>query len=63
LLEEENMAWIDRPEVQITHRDGRLTAELRNGDIMPYEAYELPREGSTETICPTVDHIIAAAGW
>jgi hypothetical protein len=57
------MTWIDRPEVRLSRREGQLTAELRNGDVMPYESYEFPRDGSTESICPTLDHIIAAAGW
>ena len=58
------MTWIDRPEIRIARQDGRLTAELRGGDLLGYKAVEANREsGGTEIVCPTVDHIIAAAGW
>ena len=58
------MSWIDRPEIRIATRDGRLTAELRGGEVFRYEAHEVQREsGVTEIVCPTIDHIIAAAGW
>ena len=58
------MTWIDRPEVRITRQGGRLTAELRGGEVFRYEAHEVVREpGVTESVCPTLDHIIAAAGW
>jgi len=58
------MTWIDHPEVRLSTQEGRLTAETRGGDVLRYEAYELEREpGVKETLCPTVEHIIAAAGW
>ncbi len=58
------MTWIDRPEIRVARQDGRLTAELRGGDVLHYDAHEVVREsGVTESICPTHDHIIAAAGW
>ncbi len=58
------MAWIDRPEIRIARRDGHFTAELRGGDVLRYDPHEVVREsGATEIVCPTIDHIIAAAGW
>ncbi len=58
------MTWIDRPEVRFARRDGRLTAELRGGDLLRYETVEVVREpGAIENVCPTIDHLIAAAGW
>ena len=58
------MTWIDRPRIHIARRDGRLTAELRGGEVFRYEAHDVPRErGAVESVCPTIDHIIAAAGW
>ncbi len=58
------MTWIDRPRVHITRQDGRLTASLRNAEAFRYEAHEVEREpGAMEDVCPTIDHIIAAAGW
>ena len=58
------MTWIDRPTVRISRQGGRLTAILRNADEHRYEAHEVEREsGAMEAVCPTVDHIIAAAGW
>jgi hypothetical protein len=58
------MTWIDRPEVQLSTQDGQLTAETRDGNLLRYKSYEWEREpGAMETICPTIDHIIAAAGW
>ena len=58
------MTWIDRPEISIARRDGRFTAELRNGEAFRYDTYEVRREsGTTEMVCPTIDHLVAAAGW
>ena len=58
------MTWIDRPEINIDRREGRLTAESRGGDVFRYDAIEVASgPGTTETVCPTTDHIIAAAGW
>lgn len=58
------MTWIDRPEISIAKRDGRLTARLRGGDTLRYDPLEVMREpGATENVCPTIDHIAAAAGW
>ena len=58
------MTWIDRPEVHLAKNEGRLTAEIRGGETLRYEPYQWEREpGLTEGICPTIDHIIAAAGW
>ena len=58
------MTWIDRPEIRIARRDSRLTAELRGGDVLGYDPHEVLREpGATEIVCPTIDHIVAAAGW
>ena len=58
------MTWIDRPEIRIARRDGHLTAELRGGDVLRYETFEVPVEaGAMESVCPTIDHIVAAAGW
>ena len=58
------MTWIDRPEIRIARRDGRLTAALRNGEVFRYDAHEVLREsGATEMVCPTIDHLVAAAGW
>ncbi len=58
------MSWIDRPEIRFARLDGRLTAELRGGEKFRYEPHEVLRgPGVTESICPTLDHIIAAAGW
>ncbi len=58
------MTWIDRPEVRISRQGGRLTAETRGDEMLRYDSYEVVRElGATESICPTLDHIIAAAGW
>ncbi len=58
------MTWIDRPEIRIARRDGRLTAELRGGEVFRYEPHDVRREsGATEMVCPTIDHLVAAAGW
>ena len=58
------MTWIDRPEIFITKQEGRLTAELRGGEVFRYDPHEVVREpGTTESICPTIDHIVAAAGY
>ena len=58
------MTWIDRAEVRIARREGRLTAALRGGEVFRYEAHAVVREsGVTQNVCPTIDHIIAAAGW
>jgi hypothetical protein len=58
------MTWIDRPEVFIARREGRLTAALRNGETFRYDAYEAVREsGAAVRVCPTIDHLVAAAGW
>ena len=58
------MTWIDRPEIRIDRREGRLAAELRGGDVLRYDTIEVAGEsGALETVCPTIDHIIAAAGW
>jgi len=58
------MTWIDRPEIRIDRREGRLVAELRGGDLFRYDTLEVATEsGSVKTVCPTLDHIIAAAGW
>lgn len=58
------MTWIDRPEVRIARREGRLTAELRGGDRFRYDSHEVAREGGeAERVCPTLDHVVAAAGW
>ncbi len=58
------MTWIDRPEIHIAKREGRLTARLRDGEVFRYDPHEVVREpGATESVCPTIDHIVAAAGW
>ncbi len=58
------MSWIDRPEVRITRQGGRLTAETRGGEVLRYDDYEVVREpGVKESVCPTIDHIVTAAGW
>jgi len=58
------MTWIDHPEIRFARRDGRLTAELRGGDLQRYETVEVVREtGTTVSVCPTIDHLISAAGW
>jgi hypothetical protein len=58
------MTWIDRAEVRIAKRKDRRTAELRGGEVFRYQAVEAVREpGVTERVCPTLDHLIAAAGW
>ena len=58
------MTWIDRPEISIARRDGRLTAKLRNGEAFRYDTHEVLLEsGATEMVCPTIDHLAAAAGW
>jgi hypothetical protein len=58
------MTWIDRAEVRISTQQGRQTAELRGGKVLRYEPVEVPREeGGTTRVCPTVDHLVAAAGW
>jgi hypothetical protein len=58
------MTWIDRPVIRIARQQGRLTAELRGGEVFRYDPHEVVREpGATESVCPTIDHIVAAAGW
>ena len=58
------MTWIDRPEIRIARKQDRLTAETRGGEVLRYDNYDVEREpGAMESICPTIDHIVAAAGW
>ena len=58
------MTWIDRPEIRIARQGSRLTAETRGGEVLRYEDYDVVREpGATKSVCPTIVHIVAAAGW
>jgi hypothetical protein len=58
------MTWIDRPEIRIARQEGRFAAELRGGEVLRYDPLEVVREPrATEIVCPTIDHIVAAAGW
>ncbi len=39
--EGQDMTWIDRPEIRIARREGRLTAELRGGEMFRYDPHEI----------------------
>ncbi len=58
------MTWTYKPEIRIARRDGRLTADLPGGEVLRYDPHEVaPESGPPESICSTLDHIVAAAGW
>lgn len=58
------MTWTYKPEIYIARREGRFAADLPGGEALRYDPHDVPREsGPPESICSTIDHIIAAAGW
>ena len=58
-----------RPEIRIRHQDGKYVPEMPDGATLTFGPHPVEadrQEGSRnriDSVCSTLDHVIAAAGW
>ena len=58
------MGTLYRSEIRIARQgeDARLMADLPGGEALPYRSHPVAGDPA-DSVCSTLDHIVAAAGW